>query len=93
VLDWARPAEELERRVRALSPHIGARCRIDGRACLVWRARLAEGGGPAGGVRPPLVVGCGTGALEILELQPEGKRRMPAADYLRGLQSPPALAT
>jgi methionyl-tRNA formyltransferase len=93
TLDWTRPAAELERRVRALSPHIGARCRIDGRACLIWRARSGDGGGLPGAVRPPLTVACGAGELEILELQPDGKRRMPAADYLRGLQAPPALAT
>ena len=94
VLDWTRPATELERRVRALSPHIGTRCRIDGRACLVWRARSSqEGGGRPGRIGPPLRVSCGSGQLEILELQPEGKRRMPAADYLRGLQTPPALAS
>jgi methionyl-tRNA formyltransferase len=93
ALDWTRPAAELERRVRALSPHIGARCRIDGRPSLVWRARSGDGGERPGVIRPPLRVACGSGELEILELQPEGKRRMPAADYLRGLQAPPALAT
>ena len=43
VLDLARPARELVDRVRALSPHIGARAELDGRDVLVWRAR-AEGG-------------------------------------------------
>jgi methionyl-tRNA formyltransferase len=42
-LDWSRPAEELERKVRALSPHIGARAELEGRRVLVWKARVEEG--------------------------------------------------
>ncbi len=56
-------------RVRALSPHIGARAVVDGRPLLVWKARVAE-----------------DGSLELLEVQPEGKRRMSYAEYLRGLR-------
>jgi methionyl-tRNA formyltransferase len=44
VLDLDRPADELVRRVRALSPHIGARAEIGGRPLTVWRARVAEDG-------------------------------------------------
>ena len=39
-LDWSRPAKELHDRIRALSPHIGARGELEGRQVLVWRARL-----------------------------------------------------
>ncbi len=42
-LDWSRPAEELERQVRALSPHIGARAELEGRQVLIWRARAEDG--------------------------------------------------
>ncbi len=42
-LDWSRPAEELERQVRALSPHVGARAELEGRSVLVWRARVEDG--------------------------------------------------
>jgi methionyl-tRNA formyltransferase len=42
-LDWLRPAEELERQVRALSPHIGARAELEGRRVLVWNARIEDG--------------------------------------------------
>jgi methionyl-tRNA formyltransferase len=45
MLDLTRPADELVRRVRALSPHIGARAQLHGRPVTVWRARLGEGGG------------------------------------------------
>jgi methionyl-tRNA formyltransferase len=44
MLDLARPAEELVNRVRALSPHIGARAELHGRPVTVWRARVAEDG-------------------------------------------------
>ena len=42
-LDWSRPPEELLARIRALSPHIGARAELDGRRVVVWRARVAGG--------------------------------------------------
>jgi methionyl-tRNA formyltransferase len=69
-LDLTRPAHEIVNRVRALSPHIGARAVVDGRALLVWRARETP-----------------DGELELLEVQPEGGRRMPYDAYLRGLRS------
>jgi methionyl-tRNA formyltransferase len=40
-LDWSRPAQELHDRIRALSPHIGARGELEGRPVIVWRSRLA----------------------------------------------------
>jgi methionyl-tRNA formyltransferase len=74
-LDWSRPAAELHNQIRALSPHIGARGEVAGRRLIVWRARRA---GP--GAR--LVVG----GLDLLEVQPEGRRRMSGDEYLRGLR-------
>jgi methionyl-tRNA formyltransferase len=92
LLDWSRPAVELDRRVRALSPHIGAQMRLDDRDLTVWVARPLDEGPAQGAVEAPLVIGCGTGALEVLELQPSGGRRMLAVDYLRGLRAPPQRA-
>ena len=74
-LDWERPADELLNRVRALSPHVGARGVVDGRTLTVWRARPAQ---PDSALT--------VGELELLELQPEGRRRMSGAEYLRGLR-------
>ena len=92
-LDWTRPSVEIDRTVRALAPDIGARTELDGRPVLVWSGRTQAGeGGRPGRVDPPLRVACGAGEYEILELQPAGKRRMAAADYLRGLQAPPVQA-
>ena len=42
-LDWSRPPQELLNRIRALSPHIGARGELDGRRVTVWKARLEDG--------------------------------------------------
>ena len=78
TLDPSRPAVELERTVRALTPHIGARAEWNGTLLGVRRARVA--GDDAG----PLVIPTADGALELLEVQPPGGRPMDAAAYLRG---------
>ena len=75
-LDWSRPVEEILNHVRALSPHIGAWGVVHGRRLVVWRARPAR-------ANSVLVAG----GVELLEVQPEGGRRMTAAEYLRGLRS------
>jgi methionyl-tRNA formyltransferase len=75
------PADELERIVRALNPHIGARIGDLG----IRAARALEPG--TGGLPGELTARDSQllyGDLELLEVQPPGKRPMPAADYLRG---------
>ncbi|MGI8579346.1 MAG: methionyl-tRNA formyltransferase [Solirubrobacteraceae bacterium] len=88
-LDPARPAAELARTVRALTPHIGAALELpDGSRLGVRAARedvsieVTEGALEAREGR--LWLGCREGALELLEVQPPGGRAMPAADYVRG---------
>jgi methionyl-tRNA formyltransferase len=90
LLDPACAADELERRVRALSPHIGAYIeRSEGERIGVLRAALAAG---VDDVEPgaleargsTLLYGAAQGALELLEVRPAGGRPMPAADWLRG---------
>ena len=88
-LDPSRPAAELARTVRALTPHIGAWVDLDGEERLGVRAAsaVAEPGLAAGELAARdsrLLLGTAEGALELLEVQPPGKRAMPAADYLRG---------
>jgi methionyl-tRNA formyltransferase len=91
LLDPARPAQELERVVRALSPHIGARVQLsDGTALGVHEARLvseAGDGWPGLGVSERegrLLLLCSVGALELRSVQPPGGRAMDADSYLRG---------
>jgi methionyl-tRNA formyltransferase len=88
-LDPDRRADELERRVRALTPHVGAYVELPTAGRLgVLRAALA----PTDELEPGelaardgrLLYGASSGALELLEVQPEGKRAMEAADWLRG---------
>jgi methionyl-tRNA formyltransferase len=43
AIDWSAPAEQVVNRVRALSPHIGARAELEGRPVIVWRARIEDG--------------------------------------------------
>jgi len=92
ALDWRLPAVVLERRIRAFDPAPGCSAELLGQPIKVWRAAALPGvpgiepgqrlpGGPG---RPRLVLACGDGALELLELQPAGGRRMAAADWLRG---------
>jgi methionyl-tRNA formyltransferase len=89
-LDPSEPAELLERRVRALTPHVGAFIELaDGERLGVRRVAVAD---PHGAPDPGelaandgrLLWGCDAGALELLTVQPPGGRAMDAAAYLRG---------
>ncbi|MFI5009461.1 MAG: methionyl-tRNA formyltransferase [Solirubrobacterales bacterium] len=93
LLDPSRPATELERQVRALHPHIGARLELaDGTLLGVQRAALAMDGdsapfpapGTLAAVDGRLLYGTAGGTLELLRVQPSGGRPMDAAAYLRG---------
>lgn len=88
ALDFTESPERAANRIRALSPHIGAACLIDGQRFKVWAARPAEAVDMHPGVLRVedgrLLVPCGDGALELLEVQPPGRSRMRAADFLRG---------
>jgi methionyl-tRNA formyltransferase len=88
-VDWTRPAEEIDRLIRGLSPFPGAWTMIGGKRVKLIRSQLAQGAGAAGTVLDGLTIACGQGAVEITEVQPEGKPRMPAEDYLRGARIAP----
>jgi methionyl-tRNA formyltransferase len=91
-LDPSRPAEELARSVRALTPHIGAYLETaDGSRLGVRRARPVDVGVRAGEVRAEwgaLLLGCGRGTLRLEIVQPQGGKPMAADAYLRGHQLP-----
>ena len=90
VIDWSDAAAKIERQVRAFDPFPIASTSWRGESLRVWRARAVpqENGSPgridvtAGGI----LVGCGSGALLIQELQRAGSKRMSAADFLRGVE-------
>ena len=87
VMDWQQPAALLERRLRAFDPFPGGATQIAGQAVKVWRGRaVARQGTPgqllqAGDGR--VVVACGEAALELLELQMPGGRRISAREFLQ----------
>jgi methionyl-tRNA formyltransferase len=92
IVRWERAAEEVHNLVRALSPHIGARTfhpEVDG-PVKVWRASVPGnrghplGAGHIHAENGRILVGCGTGILEVLELQLPGSRRLAVRDYLLG---------
>lgn len=90
-VDWTRPAVEVDRLIRGLSPFPGAWVEVKGERVKLLRSRLATGQGAPGQVLGGFTIACGTGAVEIVEAQREGKRPMPASEVLRGLALPAVL--
>ena len=90
VLDWARPADELARRVRAMTPEPGAFTTFRGRRLGVARATVAGGAPAAHGVvrvrHGVPHVAAGAGSLRLDLVTPAGKRTMPGADWARGIR-------
>jgi methionyl-tRNA formyltransferase len=92
IIRWRGAAGEVHDLVRALAPRVGARtyhADIDG-PVKMWRSRVVEPGSPPsepGQIRSEsgrMVVSCGSGSLEVLELQAPGGRRLPAREFLLG---------
>ncbi len=89
-IDWSRPAEELERRIRGVIPWPGAFTKLDGKTLKIWKAEVLETdtgmepGQVAAAGKEGLAVQTGKGQIRILDLQLEGKKRMEAAAFLRG---------
>ena len=89
-IDWTKPAIEIERLIRGLNPWPSAFSFIDGKQMKFWKANVVEKSGEPGTIidvnKNVFTVACGAGALEVEELQLEGKKRMAAGDFLRGYQ-------
>ncbi|HVP00108.1 MAG TPA: methionyl-tRNA formyltransferase [Bryobacteraceae bacterium] len=86
-IDWKMPGREILNRVRGFQPWPGAYGFLRGRRFHVWRGAMAEHELAAGRILiegKRLFTGCGGGAIELLEVQMEGKKRMPAAAFLNG---------
>ena len=88
LIDWGMTAGEIHNRVRGLSPWPGAYGFIDGKLIKVLETEVVEGAGEPGALyaqgRDVLAAGTGNGGLRIMRLQPEGKKPMSAAEFLRG---------
>jgi methionyl-tRNA formyltransferase len=84
----------VERAVRAFDPSPGAWTTVEGRRLKLWRVRPSDAPAPEPGtavaVGERVVVGTPDGALELLEVQPEGRARMSGADWMRGRRGAPA---
>ncbi|WP_424972021.1 methionyl-tRNA formyltransferase [Dinoroseobacter sp. S76] len=91
-VDWSRPAAEVDRQIRGLSPFPGAWCEIAGERVKLLGARLAAGAGTPGQVLGGFTVACGSGAVEITRAQRAGKKAAEAAVILRGLSLPDHLS-
>jgi methionyl-tRNA formyltransferase len=93
ALDWERSADELARVVRVGNPRPGAWTTDHGIRLKIWRARALSAGidAPPGTVFGHTRVTTGDGARELVEVQPEGRRVMPANAWLAGRRAPDAL--
>jgi methionyl-tRNA formyltransferase len=90
-VDWTRPAAEIDRQIRGLSPFPGAWTMIAGKRVKLLSSRVAQGSGLPGTVVSDLTIACGQDAVEITEVQPEGKPRMSTQAYLRGARIAPGI--
>jgi methionyl-tRNA formyltransferase len=94
VIDWTRPADEIERLVRAMAPEPGATTIFRGRGLRVlrssrdglsgWINYVSEPGSIVQADKEGLIVAGSDGSLRLEEVQPEGRRRMTGAEFVRG---------
>ena len=90
AIDWNLPAAEIHNKIRAFNPAPGAFTNLPGGKKLkIWRAEVASGSGSKAGevtevLKNGFKVACGSGVLLVTEVQPESKKRMPAAVFCNG---------
>ena len=86
-IDWSESAEAIERKIRAFNPWPGVFMKLAGRNLKIFSASIVDLGGKPGEIlrsENELVIATGNGALSLGEVQLDGKRRMSAAEFLRG---------
>ena len=85
-VDFTQPSQQIHNQIRGLYSWPVATAVIGGKRVKLHGSRLAQGSGAAGTVLSvkPLVIACGEGAIEITELQPEGKKKMTAEAFALG---------
>lgn len=88
LIDFTRSAKELDCFVRGMDPWPSAYTLLVGKTLKLWKVRAVEKSGKAGSVieigKESFTIACGEGAIEVLEVQLEGKKRMSAGDFLKG---------
>ena len=88
LIDFTKSAKELDCFVRGMDPWPSAYTLLAGKTLKLWKVRVVEGDGKAGSVigidKESFTIACGEGAIEVLEVQLEGKKRMSAGDFLKG---------
>jgi len=88
MIDWTASSAQIERMTRAYDPWPVARTCLGSDEVLIWRAEVEDGSSGSPGtivsLKPNPVVQCGVGRLRLIEVQAAGRKRMPAADFLRG---------
>ncbi len=93
LIDFQRPADEIVNRLRGFQPWPGAFTSFRGKQLHLWAAKPAGASLPPGDIKVEgerLLVGCGANtAVELLEVQPEGKKRMAARDFMHGYRPKP----
>ena len=86
-IEWAESAEAIERKIRAYNPWPSAFMKVDSQTLKIFSASVVDLTGAAGEILrndEDLIIAAGKGALSLSEVQLEGKRRMSAAEFLRG---------
>ncbi|MEM7057886.1 MAG: methionyl-tRNA formyltransferase [Pseudomonadota bacterium] len=84
-IDWTRPAAEIDRQIRGLSPFPGAWCQINGDRVKLLMSRTVNGAGQSGqALDDTLTIACGDGAVRLLRLQRAGRGAQTSDELLRG---------
>lgn len=88
LIDWSKPAVEVDRHIRAFNPFPGAQALFNGQTVKLWAATPVDGKGEIGAIlavdRSHVVIACGEGALAVSELQKAGGKRLAVQQFLAG---------
>ena len=91
-IDWSRPAREVDRLIRGLSPFPGAWCELAGKRIKLLACHMGQGSGAPGQVLGGGEVACGQGSVIITRVQLAGKTAQTTAEFLQGHALPEQLA-
>ena len=91
-IDWSRPAREVDRQIRGLSPFPGAWCELAGKRIKLLACHMGQGSGAPGQVLGGGEVACGQGSVIITRVQLAGKTAQTTAEFLQGHALPEQLA-